>query len=280
MNTTQYAAVIAAELTQTLARVSPESGEQLTDMILSAKKILVTSGSGTTGSLVSMTRKAKQIGAAIATVTIRPQGAIGQLADLVVEIPAPTPKAEVGYTSIQPMGSLFEQSCLLYLDAVILRLMEKKILADTKIMDAGALEATSAFEAGADYVTFLAVTDLATVEDCLKAGRTYGKKVVADLICVQDIPAKVAELEAMGVDGIAVHTGVDQQKRGRTPLDDLKLVKECAKRAEVFVAGGISLATVPAYAALAPDVLIVGGAIGNAADPAREARLIFEKINS
>ena len=178
MNTTQYAAVIAAELTQTLARVSPESGEQLTDMILSAKKILVASGSGTTGSLVSMTRKAKPIGAAIATVTIRPEGAIGQLADLVVEIPAPTPKAEMGYTSIQPMGSLFEQSCLLYLDSVILRLMEKKILADTKIMDAGALEATSAFEAGADYVTVLAVTDLATVEDCLKAGRTYGKKVV------------------------------------------------------------------------------------------------------
>ncbi|MGM9640186.1 MAG: 3-hexulose-6-phosphate synthase [Faecousia sp.] len=160
------------------------------------------------------------------------------------------------------------------------RFPDKKILADTKIMDAGALEATSAFEAGADYVTVLAVTDLATVEDCLKAGRKYGKKVVADLICVQDIPAKVAELEAMGVDGIAVHTGVDQQKRGRTPLDDLKLVKECAKRAEVFVAGGISLATVPAYMALAPDVLIVGGAIGNAADPAREARLIFEKINS
>ncbi len=43
---------------------------------------------------------------------------------------------------------------------------DKKILADTKIMDAGELESAAAFKAGADYVTVLAVTDIATIKAC------------------------------------------------------------------------------------------------------------------
>lgn len=155
---------------------------------------------------------------------------------------------------------------------------DKKILADTKIMDAGELEASSAFEAGADYVTVLAVTDIATVEACVATANKYGKEIVVDMICVDDIPAKISQLEAVGVHGIAVHTGVDQQKKGRTPMDDLKMMKEHSKSAEISVAGGITLDTIPMYAELRPDVLIVGGGIGSAKDPAKEAKLIYEKI--
>lgn len=103
-------------------------GETVTPNLEPEDLFIVASGSGETGSLVQMVRKAKQIGAPVATVTICPNGTIGTMADIVVEIPAPTPKAKVdeNLKSIQPMGSLFEQSCLLYLDSVILRLMEKK----------------------------------------------------------------------------------------------------------------------------------------------------------
>ena len=103
-------------------------GETITPNLEANDLFLVASGSGETGSLVGMSRKAKQIGAKLATVTIRPEGSIGQLADIVIRIPAPTPKASVldDFKSIQPMGSLFEQSLLLYLDAVILRLMKKQ----------------------------------------------------------------------------------------------------------------------------------------------------------
>ncbi|MDD2959985.1 MAG: 6-phospho-3-hexuloisomerase [Lachnospiraceae bacterium] len=103
-------------------------GETVTPNLEAEDLFLVASGSGETGSLTGMTKKAKQIGAKIAAVTIRPEGTIGQMADVVVQIPAPTPKAaaEGIQSSIQPMGSLFEQSCLLCLDAVILRLMEKR----------------------------------------------------------------------------------------------------------------------------------------------------------
>lgn len=103
-------------------------GETVTPNLEPEDLFLVASGSGETGSLVSMTRKARGIGAAIATVTTNPAGTISQLAGLTVVIPAPSPKVETGngLRTIQPMGSLFEQSCLLFLDCVILRLMERR----------------------------------------------------------------------------------------------------------------------------------------------------------
>lgn len=155
----------------------------------------------------------------------------------------------------------------------------KEILADTKIMDAGELEAESAFRVGADLVTVLAVTDRSTIQGCLKAARRSGGQVVADLICVEDLPGEAAALEALGVHGLAVHVGVDQQARGRTPLGDLRALRGHAGDLEVSVAGGISLATVPDYCALGPDVLIVGGAIASARDPAGEARAIRDVID-
>lgn len=104
------------------------TGETVTPNLEADDLFLVASGSGETGSLVVMSQKAKKIGAKIATVTIRPEGSVGQMADITVKIPAPTPKAKVSeeFCSIQPMGSLFEQSLFLFLDAVILRLMEKQ----------------------------------------------------------------------------------------------------------------------------------------------------------
>lgn len=101
-------------------------GEVVTPSIEKDDLLLIASGSGETGSLVSMAKKCKSIGATLATVTIFPQATIGKMADVVVEISAPTAKSDqkASIESIQPMGSLFEQSVLLYLDYVILRLME------------------------------------------------------------------------------------------------------------------------------------------------------------
>lgn len=157
---------------------------------------------------------------------------------------------------------------------------DKELLADTKIMDAGELEAGSAFRAGADFVTVLAVTDDATIRTCVAAARVAGRKVIADMMCVEDLGAKVRVLEALGVDGVAVHTGVDQQKSGRTPLADLKVIKAHAQTCEVSVAGGISRETLGEYRSVNPDVIIVGGAIANAGDPAGEARALYQAAHA
>lgn len=159
------------------------------------------------------------------------------------------------------------------------RFPNKEVLADMKIMDAGAYEAEEALAVGADYVTVLGVTDNLTIKGCIEAVEKYGKEIVVDMICVPNLEERIATLEEMGVHGIAVHTGTDQQAIGRTPLDDLKVMSACAKKAKISVAGGIKPSTIPAYAAYNPEVLIVGSGICHAEDPVAAAKEIYDLIH-
>lgn len=102
-------------------------GETTAPSIAAGDLLLIGSGSGSTASLVTSAEKARTLGATLALITIDPNSPIAQLSDVVLTIPAPTPKIkqDLGFTSIQPMGSLFEQSLMLTLDALFLSLMEK-----------------------------------------------------------------------------------------------------------------------------------------------------------
>jgi 6-phospho-3-hexuloisomerase len=102
-------------------------GETVTPAIGKGDLLLIGSGSGETESLAVIAQKAKKTGAQIALVTVFPLSTIGRLADPIITIQAPTYKTENtgGVSSIQPRGSLFEQSMLLMLDAVVLALMIK-----------------------------------------------------------------------------------------------------------------------------------------------------------
>lgn len=102
-------------------------GETTTPNIGNGDCLIIGSGSGETESLVVMAKKAKKLGAKLLLITIDDQSSIAKLADVVIVIAAPSPKTkkENNVSSIQPMGSLFEQSLLLSLDTVILGLMSK-----------------------------------------------------------------------------------------------------------------------------------------------------------
>ena len=101
-------------------------GETVTPGIAAGDLLLIASGSGETGSMRVMAEKARKLGAVIALITAFPGSSIGRLADEVIALKAPTPKGggEQAFSSIQPMGSLFEQSLLLLLDLIVLYLME------------------------------------------------------------------------------------------------------------------------------------------------------------
>ena len=101
-------------------------GETTTPAICDTDILLIGSGSGATASLCAHANKAHDIGARIALITIQAECPIGRLADITLTIPAPTPKIEtdIGFQSIQPLGSLFEQCLLITLDALITLIME------------------------------------------------------------------------------------------------------------------------------------------------------------
>ena len=127
---------------------------------------------------------------------------------------------------------------------------EKEILSDEKIMDGGYYESQLGFEAGAEYVTALGVSDLVTIKGCIKAADDFKKQTVVDMICVEDMPKRIEELEEIGAHVLAVHTGADVQVLGRTPLDDLKVMTQHAKKAKIAVAGGINSQTIQKYVEL------------------------------
>lgn len=102
-------------------------GESITPNVTEHDLFIIGSGSGETRSLLSMGEKARGLQASIAAVTIFPESSIGRLADTVIKLPG-SPKDQLkdeGFTR-QPMGSLFEQTLLVFFDSVILRLMEQK----------------------------------------------------------------------------------------------------------------------------------------------------------
>lgn len=138
------------------------------------------------------------------------------------------------------------------------------VLADSKIMDGGEIECTDICEAGADIITVLALADNTTIEEVVKVAHKNNRKVLADLICVKDIQKRAKECIDMGVDYIGVHTGVDMQKKGRTPLKDLEELVNAIPCENAAVAGGVKQSTVKDYIALNPAIIIAGGALYNA----------------
>ncbi|TLS51712.1 6-phospho-3-hexuloisomerase [Paenibacillus antri] len=102
-------------------------GETVTPGIDKGDVLIIGSGSGETRSLIPMAQKAKSLAASVVVVTIAPESTIGSLADALVKLPG-SPKNQAGssHSTIQPMASLFEQTLLVFYDAVILRLMDKR----------------------------------------------------------------------------------------------------------------------------------------------------------
>lgn len=185
------------------------------------------------------------------------------------------------YVDIVETGTPFIMEYGTYAVREIRKMFPKlEILFDGKIMDAGGYEAELAYKAGADYVTVLGVTDDRTIADVVDSALKMGKKVMVDMICVEDFKTRIAKIEELGVDIIAVHTGVDQQAEGRTPLDDLIEIKKYVKTAKVAVAGGINVKTVNSYLEHNPDIIIAGGSIVHAEDSAKVAKELAESIHN
>ncbi|MDR6197301.1 3-hexulose-6-phosphate synthase [Siphonobacter sp. SORGH_AS_0500] len=154
---------------------------------------------------------------------------------------------------------------------------DKLVFADMKTADTGFLEAEIAFQAGADLVTVMGTVDDATVKGAVEAAEKHGKKVVVDTIGVKDRVQRAKEVTAFGVAFVELHAGLDEQALPGYSIQ--KLISE-GKEAKVpfSVAGGVNIHTIKDVVAAGADVIVAGGAIYGAEDPAAAAKALKEAM--
>jgi len=157
------------------------------------------------------------------------------------------------------------------------RFPDRKIVADLKTMDVGSLETEIAAHHGADVVTVLGVANDKTIQDAVAVARKYGIKVMVDLIGVKDKVERAKQVEKMGIHYISVHTGIDEQARGKNPLEDLEKVVKAVK-IPVAVAGGLNLETIPKVIGAGATIIIVGSTITKSKNPEEITRKILDLL--
>lgn len=154
---------------------------------------------------------------------------------------------------------------------------DKQYLADLKIMDAGKLEAESAFRRGADIVTVLALADDKTIQGALEAAEEHGGLVMADLINVPDPVDRARELQSLGVQIVCVHTAHDVQGGDTDPMANVHTVRG-ATTCRMAVAGGLKLENVDEAVRSGADILVFGSSIATHPAPGQVAREIIARI--
>ncbi|WP_296888567.1 6-phospho-3-hexuloisomerase [uncultured Methanobrevibacter sp.] len=111
-------------------------GETISPAINGNDCIIAISGSGETNTIVSATKIAKNRGSKVLAVTSYPESTLGKLADTCLLVKGRTMqevddenymKRQIygNYTSLTPLGTAFELTTLVFLDAIVSELMEK-----------------------------------------------------------------------------------------------------------------------------------------------------------
>lgn len=108
-------------------------GETITPAIEEGDLVLIISGSGSGTLSTTAARMAKKLGARVLAITSYPDSLLGRTADNVVVVPGRDIIAReeeyhsrqlLGeHASLAPMGTMFEDSCTIFLDSVIAELM-------------------------------------------------------------------------------------------------------------------------------------------------------------
>lgn len=155
------------------------------------------------------------------------------------------------------------------------------VLADTKTVDAGQLEADMVFGAGAAFMTVLSCASSATHEALGKRATHFGATIIVDTITESGkadlLPANVSFPESFGY--VAVHSPTDARLAGNTSTAHIDAVRQMHERGfRVSLAGGIGPKTLDQVIAVAPEIVVVGSAITEAANPKEVCQWIRDRL--
>jgi 3-hexulose-6-phosphate synthase len=157
------------------------------------------------------------------------------------------------------------------------------VMADTKTVDGGDLEAEMAFGAGAAFMTVLSCASKATHEAVGRVAAHYGASVILDTITESGkkelLPAGASFPASFAY--VGVHLPTDARRAGDLSTAHIDAVAEMHSRGfRVALAGGIGPRTIEAALAVEPEILIVGSAITGAEHPEETARWIGDRLRN
>jgi 6-phospho 3-hexuloisomerase len=108
-------------------------GESVTPAMTKNDLLVAISGSGETDSVVNAAKTAKGVGSRIVAVTSYPNSSLGKISDYVVVLEGRTKidiekdhlkhQIEGTHSSLTPLGTLFEDTAMIFFDGIIARLM-------------------------------------------------------------------------------------------------------------------------------------------------------------
>jgi 3-hexulose-6-phosphate synthase len=157
------------------------------------------------------------------------------------------------------------------------------ILADTKTVDAGDLEAEMVLGAGARLMTVLSSTSAATHAAVGRAAARFGALVVVDTITESGkpelLPAGATFPETFAY--VGVHSPTDARLAGDRSTAHIDAVSDMRRRGfRVALAGGLGPQSLDAILEAEPEIVIVGGAITGADDPREVATWIKDRLRN
>ena len=155
------------------------------------------------------------------------------------------------------------------------------VLADTKTVDGGQLEADMVFGAGAAFMTVLSCASDATHQTVGDRAAAFGATVIVDTITEsgkqQLLPAGIVFPDSFGY--VAVHSPTDARLAGNTSTSHIDAVRHMHDLGfKVSLAGGIGPDTLDAVLAVEPEILVVGSAITESANPKEIAKWIRDRL--
>ncbi|HPT63857.1 MAG TPA: orotidine 5'-phosphate decarboxylase [Candidatus Atribacteria bacterium] len=159
---------------------------------------------------------------------------------------------------------------------------EKKVFADTKIVDAGGWETEESLRSGADMVSVLAGASFFTLQEAKEVCRERGAQLVVDTIdFFFPCPEKMKEIREVNPDFLSLHLASDAFQKGESWLEVMEKSPFLREGGYSFmVAGGISAVSLPQIMKeVSPAVVVVGSAITNSPHPEEEAREIRRIID-
>lgn len=104
-------------------------GEIVTPSIQAGDLFVVVSGSGGTETLMPLVKKAKSMGAKIAVISMKTKSPMAEIADFVCAIGSGNEQS-FGIVKGMPMGTVFELSTLIFLEAIVSKIVHDKNLTE------------------------------------------------------------------------------------------------------------------------------------------------------